>query len=208
VHTTIVLTSGTSYLAASGSNALVPGAVKSDGATNGVASKPAKTREAEVSSAPVLMYEETPEVVVYATTYAPADIPSKKHGDYYYWVPGATTESSQTKLWTAAAIAMEQPTANSTVITYTTSEQTIYLTNEAPAPGIFSEPADQLFVWIPGVEDPSDAERQLIASVIEAHQAGGKDALDREVRKLEKDREPPPQVEGDDEGEDEDEEES
>ncbi|MBW2289711.1 MAG: hypothetical protein JRG90_18065 [Deltaproteobacteria bacterium] len=151
------------------------------------------------------MYEETPKVVVYATPYRPTDVFSAKHGDYYYWVPGVTTESSQTKLWTATAVAMKQPTANSTVITYTAAEQTVYLTNEQPAPGIFSESTDQLFVWIPGVEDPSEEERKLIASVIDAHQSGGKDALDREVRKLEKGREPPPSTDVADENDDSDE---
>jgi hypothetical protein len=94
---------------------------------------------------------------------------------------------------------MEQPTANSTVITYTVAKRTVYLTNEQPARGIFSEPADQLFAWIPGVEDPSEEERKLIASVIDAHQSGGKDALDREVRKLERGREPPPTTDVEDE---------
>jgi hypothetical protein len=95
---------------------------------------------------------------------------------------------------------MEQTTANSTEITYTIAGQTVYLTNEQPAHGIFSESTDQLFVWIPGVEDPSEEERKLIAAVIDAHSSGGKDALDREVRKLERGRESPPStdVEGED----------
>ena len=143
------------------------------------------------------MYEQTPKVVVYATTYRPEEVHSAKHGDYYYWVPGVTTESSQSKLWTATAIAMNQPTANSTVITYTMADQTVYLTNEPPVPGIYAAPADQLFVWIPGVGDPTEEQQQTIAAVIEAHESGGKDALDREVRKLEKDRDPPPSVDGD-----------
>lgn len=200
VHTTIVLGStDTGYLAAADSKAFASEAGPKDSTSTDARPQSAPPREAEVSSAPVLMYEETPEVVVYATPYRPTDVHSTKHGDYYFWVPGVTTESSQTKLWTATAVAMKQPTANSTVITYSIEGQTVYLTNEPPAPRIFSGSTDQLFVWIPGVEDPSEEEQQRIAAVIDAHSSGGKDALDREVRKLERGREPPPSTDVEDE---------
>ena len=47
-------------------------------------------------------------------------------------------------------------------------------------------------MWIPGVQEPTDEERNLIQTAITAHRSGGKDALDREVRKLEANRERPP----------------
>lgn len=153
-------------------------------------------REAGVSSAPVLMYEVSPEIVAYATTYEPADTYSEKHGDRYYWVPGPEKESANAKEWLAAAAGMEQPTANATVITYTVGDRVVYLTNERPAPEFYAETTDQLFVWVPGVRTPTDEDRALIARVIEAQKEGGKQALDREVRKLEKGREAPPNEEG------------
>jgi len=114
----------------------------------------------------------------------------------YFWVPGPSDVSPEAKEWVVAAGAMPQPTANATVITYSAGGRIVYLTNERPVPGFYSETADQLFVWIPGVKEPTDEERDLIKTVIAAHQSGGKKALGREVRKLEANREPPPPVEG------------
>jgi hypothetical protein len=63
------------------------------------------------------------------------------------------------------------PTANSTVITYAAGDRTVYMTNEPPIPGFYSEASDELFVWIPGVEEPSDEDRAVVARVIAAHEA-------------------------------------
>jgi hypothetical protein len=95
----------------------------------------------------------------------------------------------------AQAASMDAPTANSTVITYQIDGRVVYLTNERPLPGYHSEPADNLFAWIPGVKEPGDAERDLLDRVVTAHLEGGKDALEREARKLEAGREPPPPIE-------------
>jgi hypothetical protein len=158
--------------------------------------------EASVSSAPVLMYEAADDVPVYRTTYKPSGVNFSEKDGMYYWAPGPSGESEDAEKWNAAAAGMKEPTANSTVITYTVGDRIVYLTNEEPLPGYFSQSADKLFVWIPGVKDPTDEERALIVRVIRAHEAGGKIALDREVRKLEKGREPPPSVAEGDEGDD------
>ena len=150
------------------------------------------SREAQVTSAPVLMYEIDPQVVVYATSYEPVGVYSVEQGTRFYWAPGPSQKAADAKKWIEQAGAMPAPTANATVITYTIGKQLVYLTNEAPAPGFFSEPSDQLFAWIPGVRKPSDEERDAIRSAITAQDAGGRAALDREARKLEKNREPPP----------------
>jgi hypothetical protein len=151
-----------------------------------------KAREAKVSSAPVLMYEIDADVVAYATTYEPTAVYSVKKGEFYYWVPGPEEASDAVDKWSASAADMKQPTANSTVITYTVDEQIVYLTNERPAPGFYAKPSAELFVWIPGVQDPTDSEKAMIEEVIKAQAAGGRAALDREARKLEEGHEAPP----------------
>jgi hypothetical protein len=152
--------------------------------------------EAEVSSEPVLMYEVSDEVVVYATPNDPAGVYSRKHGERYYWTPGPASRSTEVAGWLESAEGMETPTANATVIQYKLGKRVVYLTNERPVPDVYAESVDHLFVWIPGVKDPSEEDRALIAQVGKAHRSGGKGALDREVRKLQKDRDPPPPVEG------------
>jgi hypothetical protein len=149
--------------------------------------------EAVVSSAPVLMYEVNSQVVAYATTYTPTGVYFEKVGGRNFWLPGPSERSANAKEWLDQAGKMEQPTANATVITYQVGERLVYMTNEHPAPGYFAEQTDQLFAWIPGVRKPSTADRALLEKVIAAQKEGGKEALDREVRKLEKGRDAPPE---------------
>lgn len=177
VHTTIALGA-----AESPAKSTAPGAA---------AAQPGPA-EAEVSSEPVLMYEVSPEVVAYATSHPPARVYAEKQGDQYFWLPGPATPSVEAKAAIAKARGMSEPTANATVITYATGERIVYLTNERPFPGIYAEPTDQLFAWIPGVETPTEEQKSLIREVIAAHEAGGEKALDREVRKLEANRPAPP----------------
>jgi hypothetical protein len=131
-------------------------------------------------------------VVAYATTYAPKDVYSETFGGRYFWLPGPSERSANAKEWLDTAGRMEQPTANATVITYTVGDRVVYLTNERPAPGFFAEGTDQLFAWIPGVRKPTEADRALLERVIRAQKEGGKQALDREVRKLQQGRDAPP----------------
>ena len=152
-------------------------------------------READVSSAPVLMYEISPEVVAYATSYKPVGVLSERRGENYYWLPGPAEASPESAQSIETASAMAEPTANATVITYEVDGRIVYLTNERPVPGFYAETWDHLFVWIPGVREPTDGERELMRTVISAQQSGGKHALDREVRRLEAGREPPPDAE-------------
>lgn len=152
------------------------------------------SNEARVTSAPVLMYEIDPTVVVYSTDYRPEGIAAVKKGERYYWTPGPKDKSREVEKWASQASAMAGPTANATLITYTIGSRTVYLTNERPAPGFFAEPSDQLFAWIPGVRDPTQADRESIGTAIAAHRAGGRQALDREARKLEDDHAPPPRT--------------
>ncbi len=140
------------------------------------------------------MYELDSERVVYSTDHRPEGIYSVKKGQRYFWAPGPAARSREVESWTKEASAMSAPTANSTLITYTIGPRAVYLTNERPAPGYFSESFDQLYAWIPGVRDPSPSDRDAIATAIAAHRSGGRQALDREARKLEKDHEPPPQA--------------
>jgi hypothetical protein len=78
------------------------------------------------------------------------------------------------------------------VITYTIGDDLVYLTNEPPVLGIHAEQADLLFVWIPGVREPSATEKDAIATAISAHGGGGGSSLEAEVRKLQDTRSPPP----------------
>jgi hypothetical protein len=149
--------------------------------------------EATVTSAPVLMYEINDDVVVYATTYAPKGVHSEKQGERYFWAPGpAEGDDPLVTDWIVLAGTMPQPTANATVITYTIGDRIVYMTNERPAPGFFTEEADRLYVWLPGVRKPTAEDLEVISRAVTAQQSGGKDALDREARKLEEGREPPP----------------
>jgi hypothetical protein len=150
--------------------------------------------EAEVSSAPVLMYEVGPQVIGYSTTYEPEGVYSEEIGGRHVWVPGPAAESPDAKRDVTAVGEMNEPTANATVITYEVDGRIVYLTNEHPVPGYYTEQADQLFAWIPGVKEPTAEDRKLVETVISAHQSGGNIALDREVRKLEVNREPPPEA--------------
>ncbi len=194
IHTTISLgssdSSNSSYLASTDGNSFASGSSGGGGRGSDW------SREAKVSSAPVLMYELNDDVVAYATTYIPLDVYSVNVGDYYYWVPGPAKKTDDAEGWAKEASGMKQPTANSTVITYLVGDRTVYLTNERPVPGYFAEPAAELFVWIPGVENPSAEDRQLIQDVISAQEEGGNAALDREARKLQVGREGPPKDSG------------
>ena len=152
--------------------------------------------EAKVASAAVMMYEVSPEVSVYATPSIPVDVYAVRDDGFYYWLPGPAKESDEVNQLIAEASELDRATGNSTVITYAAAGRTIYLTNERPIPGYYSEQSDHLFVWLPGVKDPTDEEKELVGLVISAHREGGQAALDREVRKLEEDREEPPGREG------------
>ena len=56
--------------------------------------------------------------------------------------------------------------------------------NEAPGTGIYSEPADVLHAWIPGVTHPTQAQKDAIATAVTAHEQGGAKALAAQVQKL------------------------
>lgn len=188
-HVTVVET--TIALGPSDSSRSLAGDPSSSVAASGSTSS---SGEARVTSAPVLMYEIDPTVVVYSTDYRPAGVETVKKGDRHFWAPGPKDKSREVEQWASLASAMPAPTANATLITYTIGSRTVYLTNERPAPGYFSESSDQLFAWIPGVRKPSESDREAIGTAIAAHRAGGRNALDREARKLEANREPPPRT--------------
>ena len=118
---------------------------------------------------------------------------AREQAEVWAQAPGPAEASGEAKAWIVAAGAMPSPTANATVITYTIGPRIVYFTNERPVTGFFAEPSDQLFAWIPGVREPSDEERDAIRTAVTAQRAGGQAALDREARKLEKGREPPPE---------------
>ena len=148
--------------------------------------------EVQATSSPVVMYELSDGLVVYSTSYEPNGVYAEQLSGRYFWPPGLADRSSEAKEWIARAAGTEIPTANATVITYTIGDHFVYLTNEPPVPGIYAEQADLLFVWIPGVREPSEDERNAIATAISAHNGGGASALEAEVRKLQVERSPPP----------------
>ena len=145
----------------------------------------------QITSTPVLAYEVSPETVVYASDTEPDGVYSEHHDGRYYWSPGDERGSEEVRA-IDEAVAEETPTANSTVITYTLGEQIVYLTNERPAPGIYSEASDELFAWIPGVSEPTQQEHEAIATALRAHEDEGAAALDREARKLQEGHPAPP----------------
>jgi len=151
--------------------------------------------KAQAKSAPVVMYDIEPGVAVYSTSYDPEDVYSKKKDGRHYWVPGAKKGSKQVKGWIKGAIESNEPTANATVITYELGAELVYLTNEAPMPGIHTRRSGDLHAWIAGVSQPSEEERDALAAALTAHSGGGSAALEREVRKLQESREPPPKPE-------------
>jgi len=138
------------------------------------------------------MYEVGTVTVVYSTSYEPDAVYSEKVEDRYLWSPGPAKRSDSAMKWIDAASRMEQPTANATVITYTIGDRVVYLTNEEPGSEFYSVKANELYVWVPGVREPTNEDRALVSRVIEAQREGGEQALDREVRKLEKGRDAPP----------------
>jgi hypothetical protein len=150
--------------------------------------------EVAATSSPVVMYEIATDLVVYATSYEPRGVYSKKINDRYFWPPGLAKSSPEAKGWVSRAAEMSKPSSNATVITYTIGEKLVYLTNERPVFGIHAERSDALFVWIPGVREPSSEEKDAIATAVSAHSEGGGKALDLEVRKLEEDRSPPQSI--------------
>lgn len=167
-----------------------------DSAASSLASGSSTRRDSDethVTSRPVLMYEVEPEIVVYSTDARPEGVYAIKRGKRYFWAPGPKQTSPRLEGWISRASAMKAPTANATVISYEIDGRLVYLTNERPVPGFFAESSDQLFAWMPGVYEPSKAEREAIETAIATHRAGGRRALDREARKLEAHREPPPQ---------------
>ena len=147
--------------------------------------------EVQATSAPVVMYDLEAGVVVYSTSYEPVNVYSMKHDGRHYWVPGIHKQSEQADEWIALALKSGKPSANATVITYKIGDHLVYLTNEPPAKGIHSQTADKLHAWIAGTREPTDEERDAIATALTAHRSGGSASLEREVRKLQESREPP-----------------
>jgi hypothetical protein len=154
-------------------------------------SKAAKATSAQVTSSPVVMYEVSSEAVVYSTSYNPKGMYWENVKGRSYWVPGAAKASREVKKAIQRAGAMTTPTANATVITYTIGEDLVYLTNEAPLTGIYSQRADVLHAWIPGVTNPTEAERNAIATAVTAHEQGGAKALASKVEELQKSKPAP-----------------
>ncbi|MBW2389063.1 MAG: hypothetical protein JRG89_11585 [Deltaproteobacteria bacterium] len=152
--------------------------------------------EVAVTSSPVVMYELSKDVVVYSTSYEPQGVYSVKKDGRYFWPPGLAEDSPEAGEWIEQAAEIEQPSANASVIIYTIGDRSVYLTNESPVTGIHFERSGALFVWIPGVRDPSAEERDAIATAITAHGEGGSSALEAEVRKLQDERSPPPSAAG------------
>lgn len=136
---------------------------------------------AQVTSSPVIAYDMSSGVVVYSTSYAPTGVFSSQANGRYYWIPGAATGTPEVEDNIEAATEMAQPSANATVVTYTVNGERTYLTSQPPIAGIYNQPADRLYAWMPGVKDPTQAERDIVGSVVAAHRDNGARALHDEV---------------------------
>jgi hypothetical protein len=147
--------------------------------------------EVQATSAPVVMYELEPSVVVYSTSYEPEGLYSVAHTDRYYWVPGVKKKSPLAAERIERAIEAKKPSANATVITYQVGDDLVYLTNEPPVDGIHAQSSDRIYAWIPGTSEPSQQQTDALATALTAHRDGGSASLEREVRKLQESRQPP-----------------
>jgi hypothetical protein len=136
------------------------------------------------------MYQVTSDTVVYATSYAPKGLYWEKVKERNLWVPGAAEATGQVKRDIALAGDMSAPTANATVITYTIGSSLVYLTNQPPLPGIYSQRAGGLHAWMPGVAKPTRDQRDAIATAVTAHEGGGSKAIAAEVQKTEQQTRP------------------
>jgi hypothetical protein len=145
---------------------------------------------AQVTSSPVVMYQVSSDTVVYSTSYSPQGLYWEKVKDRSFWVPGAATGSSTVQKDIERASQMSAPTANATVITYTIGGSLIYLTNQAPLPGVYTERAGQLYAWMPGVTKPSSSQKDTIATAVTAHEQGGEKALAAQVEKTQQQKPP------------------
>lgn len=153
----------------------------------------AQAATAHVTSSPVVMYRVASDTVVYATSYQPQGMYWQQMHGRAYWVPGAVQGSNDVKTAIEHAGEMKTPTANATVITYAIDGEQVYLTNESPLAGIYSERADVLYAWLPGVTSPTQAQRDAIATAVTAHEQGGAQALANQVKQSEAGRPAPPQ---------------
>jgi hypothetical protein len=145
---------------------------------------------AQVTSSPVVMFQVTSDTVVYATSYAPKGLYWEKAKDRSLWVPGAAQGTAEVKRDIELAREMIAPTANATVITYTMGSSLVYLTNQPPLAGIYSQRAGSLYAWMPGVAKPTTAERDGIATAVTAHEQGGSKAIAAQVQKSEQQARP------------------
>lgn len=132
---------------------------------------------AQVTSASVLMFQVSPGVAVYVTSFRPQGVYCKDVEGRYYWIPGAASASPEVDDALNAAAAMQQPTANATVITYAVGGSLVYFTAQPPLHGIYSQSATSLYAWMPGIAQPSDAQRDAIAASVTVHGQQGARAL-------------------------------
>ena len=145
---------------------------------------------AQVTSSPVVMYQVSSDTVVYSTSYSPQGLYWESIQNRSMWVPGAATGTSEVKRDIERAAQMSAPTANATVITYTIGGSLIYLTNQAPFPGVYSQRAGQLYAWMPGVTKPTTTQKDTISTAVTAHQQGGEKALAAQVEKTQQQKPP------------------
>jgi hypothetical protein len=147
---------------------------------NGAAAPPAS---AQVTSSAVVMYQVSPDTVVYATSYAPQGLYAQEVNGRYYWVPGVAAASAEVTDAINAAENMEQPTANATVITYAIGSDLIYLTGQPPARGIYAQSGSSLYAWVPGVTQPTEIQRDAVGTSLTVHGQQGARALADAVRR-------------------------
>lgn len=132
---------------------------------------------ASLTTSSVVLYQVTPDAAVYATSYAPQGVYCKDVAGRCYWIPGVAAASPDVASLLDDAAGMAQPTANATVITYNVGGNLVYFTGQSPFGNVYRMPVDGLQAWMPGVLQPTDAQRAAIATSATLHRQQGARAL-------------------------------
>lgn len=143
-----------------------------------------KTEQVKGTLAPVTVVE-TAQGPVYRTSYRPPAVYAEKHGDRYYWYPGASGVNESIRAAIDEALKFKGEGESGIVIDYQVAGETVYLTNQRPMGGIFKEQSGDLYAWIAGVKNPSPKERNAIQTATTTHKNGGASQLAAELKPAE-----------------------
>jgi hypothetical protein len=106
---------------------------------------------------------EAGETPVFATTEPPPGVHAERVKQRVYWVPGVA-EATPAVREALARAAAGPPVRGTTIVVATVGEVAVVLTDVAPAPGVYAEPAGALRAWIAGVGEPTPSQREALAA--------------------------------------------